>query len=420
MARTFVIVGAGLAGAKAAQGLREEGFDGRLVLLGAEAEPPYERPPLSKDYLRGEREHASTAVHEDGFYAAHDIELRTGTVVDALDTRAREVVAGGERLRYDRLLLATGARPRRLELAGGQLEGIHELRTLRDADGLRAALLPGARVIVVGAGWIGCEVAASARQLGCEVEVVEPLSAPLERVLGAQLGAVYRDLHAANGVAMHLGTGVVGFGGSERVGAVLTSDGRRLPCDLVVVGAGVTPRSELAGRAGIEVGDGIVVDEFLRTSAPDVFAAGDVAAAWQPSLGRRLRVEHWANALHHGLAAAHNMLGRRIACDRPPYFFSDQYDAGMEYSGFAEPGDELVVRGDLEAREFIAFWLREGAVVAGMNVNVWDVTNQIQALIRSGERVDRGRLADPDVGLDELLTARKARPSGVARAGTTA
>jgi 3-phenylpropionate/trans-cinnamate dioxygenase ferredoxin reductase subunit len=404
MTRTIVIVGAGLAGAKAAETLRDEGFDGRVVLLGAEPQAPYERPPLSKGYLRGDGERATPAVHDEGFYAAHDIELHTRAIVETIDAHAREVaVAGSGRLRYDRLLIATGARPRRLELAGGQLEGIHELRTLRDADDLRAALLPGRRVIVVGAGWIGCEVAASARQMGCEVAVVEPLSAPLERVLGAQIGAVYRDVHAANGVAMHLGTGVVGFGGSEHVSAVLTSDGRRLPCDLVVVGAGVTPRSELARRAGIDVGDGIVVDEFLRTSAPDVYAAGDGPAAWHPSLRRHVRVEHWANALHQGPAAARNMLDGHVGYDRLPYFFSDQYDVRMEYCGLAEPGDEVVVRGDLDTREFIAFWLREGAVVAGMSVNVDDVTDRVQALIRSGEHVDHARLADPDVALEELL-----------------
>jgi 3-phenylpropionate/trans-cinnamate dioxygenase ferredoxin reductase subunit len=411
MARTFVIVGAGLAGAKAAETLRDEGFDGRVILLGAEPEPPYERPPLSKDYLRGESERAKAAVHDEGFYAAREIELRTGVAVEALDMRSAEVVvAGGERIGYDRLLLTTGARPRRLELAGGQLDGIHELRTLQDADALRAALEPGARVVVVGAGWIGSEVAASARRLGCEVDVVEPLAVPLERVLGPQIGAVYRDVHAAHGVRMHLGRGVVGFGGSGRVSAVLTSEGQRLPCDVVVVGAGVAPRSELARRAGIEVGDGIVVDEYLQTSVPGVFAAGDVAAAWHPALGRRIRVEHWANALHQGPAAARNMLGKQTAYDRVPYFFSDQYEIGMEYSGLAGPGDELVVRGDLDAREFVAFWLRDGAVVAGMNVNVWDVAGQIQALIRSGGPVDRGRLADPAIALEEVL-------SGIAAGG---
>jgi 3-phenylpropionate/trans-cinnamate dioxygenase ferredoxin reductase subunit len=402
MTRTIVIVGAGLAGAKAAEALREEGFDGRVVLLGAEAQAPYERPALSKGYLRGD-ERATPAVHDEGFYAEHDIELHTRAAVETIDTQAGEVaVAGSGRLGYDRLLIATGARRRRLELAGGQLEGIHELRTLRDADELRAALVPGRRVIVVGAGWIGCEVAASARLMGCEVAVVEPLSAPLERVLGAQLGAVYRDIHADAGVAMHLGTGVVGFGGAEHVSAVLTSDGRRLACDLVVVGAGVIPRVELARRAQIDVDDGIVVDELLRTSAPDVYAAGDVAAAWHPSLGRRIRVEHWANALHQGPAAARNMLGREVAYDRLPYFFSDQYDVRMEYWGLGGPGDEVVVRGDLAAREFVAFWLHEEAVVAGMSVNVDDVGDEIQALIRSGERVDRARLADPDLA-EELL-----------------
>jgi 3-phenylpropionate/trans-cinnamate dioxygenase ferredoxin reductase subunit len=404
MAETFVIVGAGLAGAKAAQALRDEGFDGRVILLGAETEAPYERPPLSKDYLRGESERAKTAVHDEGYYAEHDIELRTGTPVEALDLSGGEVVvAGGERVGYDRLLLSTGARPRRLDVTGGQLDGIHELRTLADADALRAQLVPGARVVVVGAGWIGSEVAASARQLGCEVDVVEPLETPLARVLGPQIGAVYRDIHTAQGVRMHLGSGVAFFEGPERVRAVRTSDGERLACDLVLVGAGVAPRSELAQRAGIAVGDGILVDEYLRTSAPGVFAAGDVAGAQHPTLGQRVRVEHWANALNQGPAAARNMLGKLVAYDRVPYFFSDQYDVGMEYSGLARPDDEVVVRGDLDAREFIAFWLRDDAVVAGMNVNVWDVTDPIQALIRSGARVDRARLADPGVALEEVL-----------------
>ncbi len=410
-ARTFVIAGAGLAGAKAAQTLREDGFDGRIVLLGAERERPYERPPLSKDYLRGEVGREKVYVHDEGFYDAHDIELRTGVAVESLDTSSQHVlIAGGERLRYDRLLIATGARPRRLDLAGAQLDGIHELRTVGDSDTLRDRLRAAERVVVIGAGWIGCEVAASARQMGLEVDVVEPLSVPLERVLGTQVGGVFADIHADHGVRMHLGSTVTRFEGADRVSAVSTTDGESIACDLVLVGVGVSQRTEIAQRAGIEVADGIVVDEYLQTSVPDVFAAGDVAGAYHPLLRRSIRVEHWANALNQGPAAARNMLGEQVAYDRIPYFFSDQYDVGMEYSGHASQDDEVVLRGDPQAREFIAFWLRDGVVRAGMNVNVWDVTDAIQALIRSSAPIDRERLADPDVPLADLLPAPAREP----------
>jgi len=405
-ARTFVIAGAGLAGAKAAQTLREEGFDGRVVLLGAERERPYERPPLSKDYLRGETGRDKVYVHDEGFYDAHDIELRTGAEVQSLDASSREVhIAGGERLRYDRLLLATGARPRRLDLPGAQLEGIHELRTVGDSDTLRERLQAAERLVVVGAGWIGCEVAASARQMGLEVDVIEPLPVPLERVLGTRVGGVFADIHADHGARVHLGLGIAGFEGTDRVRAVRTADGESIACDLVVVGVGVSPRTEIAQRAGIEVADGIVVDEYLQTSVPGVFAAGDVANASHPLLRSRIRVEHWANALNQGPAAARNMLGEQVVYDRIPYFFSDQYDVGMEYSGHAGQHDEVVLRGDPRGREFIAFWLRDGLVRAGMNVNLWDVIDAIQALIRSSAPVDRERLADPAVPLADLLPA---------------
>ena len=402
----IVIAGAGLAGAKAAQTLREEGFDGRVVLLGAEPERPYERPPLSKDYLRGEAGLDKVYVHDAAFYDEHDIELRVGATAEKLDVTGREVVlAGGERLRYDALLLATGARPRRLTLPGAELDGVHELRTLADSRTLHERLQAGVRLAVVGAGWIGSEVAASARQMGAEVTVVEPLAVPLERVLGARVGAFYRDLHAEHGVRMLLGQGLAAFEGDGQVSAIRTDRGERIDCDLVVVGVGVIPRDELADRAGIEVADGVVVDEYLQTSRAGVFAAGDVARAHHPLLGTSVRVEHWANALNQGPAAARNMLGARIAYDRIPYFFSDQYDVGMEYSGHAAATDEVVLRGDPQKREFIAFWLRDGRVRAGMNVNVWDVTDPIQALIRAGEPVDRARLADPGTPLEELLPA---------------
>jgi len=399
---SVVIVGAGLAGAKAAQTLREDGFDGSVVLLGAERERPYERPPLSKDVLRGEAEPTTVYVHDEGFYDEQAIELRTDSPVAALDTAASAVVlVGGERVPYDRLLLTTGARPRRLTLPGAGLDGVCELRTLADAAALRERLQAGGRVAVVGAGWIGCEVAASARQMGLEVTVIEPLELPLQRALGPVLGAFYRDLHAERGVELLLERGVAAFEGDGAVTAVRTEDGTRVPCDLAVVGVGVTARDELAARAGIETADGILVDEFLQTSVPGVYAAGDVARAHHPLLGRSLRVEHWANALNQGPAAARNMLGGRTPYDRLPYFFSDQYDVGMEYTGHAAQWDDVVIRGDLAAREFIAFWLHERRVVAGMNVNVWDVGDDIKALIGSRGAVDRDRLADPAIGLGE-------------------
>ena len=401
--QTHVIVGAGLAGAKAAETLRQEGFDGRVVLVGAEDERPYERPPLSKDYLRGEVGREKVYVHDEGFYAEHDIELRPGRTVAGLDTSSREVeLDGGERLRYDRLLISTGAEPRRLSIPGAGLEGIHYLRSVQDSDVLRERLDRGGSVVVVGAGWIGAEVAASARQRGLDVTVVEPLAVPLERVLGAEVGGIYRDVHADHGVRMLLGTGVDAFEGDRALERVRISDGRELECDLAVVGIGVQPRSRLASEAALAVDDGIVVDEHLETGVPGVFAAGDVANAQHPFFGERIRVEHWANALNQGPVAARNMLGQSVAYERLPYFFSDQYDIGMEYLGFARSWDRVVFRGDPATREFIAFWLVGDRVVAGMNVNVWDVTDQIRALISSRVAVDDRRLADPDVPLAEL------------------
>jgi 3-phenylpropionate/trans-cinnamate dioxygenase ferredoxin reductase subunit len=400
---TFVIVGASLAGAKAAETLRAEGFDGRLLLVGAEAERPYERPPLSKEYLRGEAGRDKVYVHGEGFYAEHQIEMRLGRTAIELDVDGREVTLDdGERLRYDGLLLATGAEPRRLAIPGGDLNGVFYLRSVENSDLLRERLDRGGAVVVVGAGWIGAEVAASARQRGLAVTVVEPRSVPLEGVLGHEVGAVYRDIHADHGVRMLPGTGVEAFEGVGAVERVRTSDGRELDCDFVVVGIGVEPRTRLAEQAGIATGDGILVDEHLRTSVPGVFAAGDVANAHHPLYGERIRVEHWANALHQGPAAAQNMLGRATAYDLVPYFFSDQYDVGMEYAGFARDWDRVVFRGDPASREFIAFWLRDDRVVAGMNVNVWDVTDHIQRLIRARVPVDDRRLVDADVPLEAL------------------
>jgi 3-phenylpropionate/trans-cinnamate dioxygenase ferredoxin reductase component len=402
--QTFVIAGASLAGAKAAEELREQGFDGRVILIGEEPERPYERPPLTKDYLRGEAEREKAYVHPAGFYEEREIELETGTKVSAIDPGTSRVLLDDNReIAYDALLLTTGATPRRLRVPGAELDGVHYLRTLGDSDALRARLDAGGRVVVVGAGWVGSEFAASARQCGLEVTVIDPLALPGERIFGAEVGAFYRDVHLRHGVEMLLGRGVEAFEGDGRVRRVRLSDGARVECDFVVVGVGVAPRGELAADAGLAAENGIVVDERLVSSVPNIYAAGDVASAWHPFYGRRIRVEHWANALNQGPAAARSMLGRDVAYDRIPYFFSDQYDTGMEYSGYAERWDEVVLRGDPAAGEFVAFWLGDRRVLAGMNVNVWDVNQQVQELIRSRHPVDPRALADPATPLDSLV-----------------
>ena len=404
----FVIVGASLAGAKAAETLRAEGFEGRVVLIGEETERPYERPMLSKEYLRGDKPAAKLYVHEEGFYAENDIELLTGTRVASLDAAAHEItLEDGSRMPYSRLLLSTGATPRRIPVPGAELQGVRYLRRMSDSDALRAAIKAASRVVVIGAGWIGSEVAASARQLGAEVSVVAPDAVPLERVLGPLLGGVYRDLHAEHGVDLHLSTQIEAIVGNDAAQGVRTTNGLVIEGDLVVVGVGVSPRDELAQYAGLTLDNGIVVDEFLRTSAPDVFAAGDVASAWNPMYNRHIRMEHWANALNQGQTAARNMLSQDsqiTAYTKLPYFYSDQYDLGMEYNGYASDWDRVVVRGDLAAREFLAFWLKDGRVLAGMNANVWDQGDDIKALVRSGAAVDADRLADLSIPLGDLAT----------------
>ena len=411
--QTFVIVGASLAGAKAAETLREQGFAGRVVLIGDDPERPYERPPLTKEYLRDEAPREKAYVHAESFYAEHDIELLRGTAATALDpARKRVTLDDGHELGYDRLLLSTGAQPRRISIPGAELAGVYYLRTFADCDALRARLETAGAVVVIGAGWIGSEFAASARQLGSEVTIIEPASVPLERVLGPEVGGVYRDLHRDHGVALALGSGVAAFEGDEEVRRVTTDDGRSFDCDYVVVGIGAVPDGRLAQGAGLTVDDGIVVDERLRTSAPDVYAAGDVASAWHPFYGRHVRVEHWSNALNQGPAAARAMLGETVSYDRIPYFFSDQYDIGMEYSGLATDWDQVVFRGDPASREFVAFWLQEQRVVAGMNVNVWDVNEHVQALIRSRRAVATAELVDPDTALASLAGEGEAGAQG--------
>jgi NADPH-dependent 2,4-dienoyl-CoA reductase/sulfur reductase-like enzyme len=402
----YVIVGASLAGAKAAETLRDEGFDSMIVLVGEEVERPYERPPLSKGYLLGKAAKSSIYVHEEGWYAAHDVDLLLGTVVTGIDRSGRRVeLADGSTITYDRLLLTTGASPRKLVVPGGDLGCVRYLRTAGDSERLGAALADAAQVVIVGAGWIGLEVAAAAREQGCEVTVVEPEPGPLLRSIGPEMGETFADLHRAHGVTFRFGEAVSELRGSDgRVVAAVTSAGAELPADLVLVGIGAVPNTTLATMAGLEVDNGVIVDAALRTSDEAIYAAGDVANMFNPLLGRRIRVDHWANALHGGQAAARSMLGQEVSYDRVPYFYSDQYDLGMETSGLPEPGhyDQVVYRGNRESLEFIAFWLADEAVVAGMNVNVWDVTDDIQALIQSGRKVEIARLTDPDVPLADV------------------
>ena len=401
--RTLAIVGASLAGAKAAEAARDAGFDGRVLLIGDEAGAPYERPPLSKDVLRGDKDTDTTRVHAEGFYAEHSIQHIHDRVV-SLDPNARTIgLAGGETLTFDSAVLATGAAPRRLDTPGADLAGVHYLRTIDDSVRLSDAIRAASRVAVVGAGWIGSEVAASARQMGADVVLVDPAPVPLHRVLGDEIGAVFAALHADHGVDLRLGTGVAELRGTKTVEAVVLDDGRVEPADVVVVGVGVTPRTELADAAGLRVDNGIVVDEHLATGVPGLFAAGDVANAWHPHYRRHLRVEHWANALNQGITAGRNAAGQTDSYTRLPYFFSDQYDLGMEYVGYGDANDDVTIRGDRDAREFIAFWHRDGKVTAAMNVNIWDVVDDLKAIIEARRVIDPARLGDPAVPLADLL-----------------
>jgi 3-phenylpropionate/trans-cinnamate dioxygenase ferredoxin reductase subunit len=401
---TLAIIGASLAGAKAAEGAREAGYGGRIFLIGEEQSAPYERPPLSKEILRGEKDITDARVHADGFYDEHEIELVTDAAV-SIDTFDRTVaLASGSSIPFDTAVVATGAVPRRLEIAGADLPGVHYLRTADDAVRLREAIRGASRVAVVGAGWIGSEVAASARQMGAEVMLIDPAATPLQRVLGDRIGRAFASLHADNGVDLRLRTGVKELRGGRRVEAVVLSDGRTEPADVVVAGIGVDPRTELADAAlGMRVDNGVVVDHHLATNIDGVYAAGDVANAWHPHYHRFLRVEHWANALNQGATAGHNAAGGTEVYRRLPYFFSDQYDLGLEYVGHGRNDDSLIVRGDLDGGKFIAFWHRDGKVSAAMNVNTWDVGEDLNALITAGSAVDLTRLADADIPLGDVV-----------------
>ncbi len=390
----IVIVGASLAGANAALALRDQGFDGSIALIGEESHPPYERPPLSKAVLLGEADEPDWVRPEKGDLASAGLDLALGTVATRIDRAGKLVVAGGAEYPYDTLLLATGSAARRLDLPHADLPGIHTLRTLDDSLGLRARLTAGARVVVVGAGWIGCEAAAAARSHGCQVTVVEPMAQPLMRVVGGQVGEAFAALHREHGVDLRLGTQVTGFAGAGSVAEVRLEGGATLPADTVIVGVGAAPNIALADAAGLELASGgVAVDAALRSSDADIYAVGDIAAHAHPAYAERIRVEHWATALDQGKHVAANLLGASKPYTKRPFFFSDQYGLGCEYRGHADPTtDRLLIRGDLQGRDFTAFWLRDGAVAAALNVNQWDDGDWLQELVDTGRPVSDDEL----------------------------
>jgi NADPH-dependent 2,4-dienoyl-CoA reductase/sulfur reductase-like enzyme len=403
----IVIIGGGLGGAKAAQALRDKGYSGSITLVGAENLLPYERPPLSKSYLAGQSEFDAAIVHPADWYDANNVGLRSGVRVTAIDAGARQVTLDdGTSLDYDKLLLATGALPRRLTLPGADADGVLYLRTREDSDAIRATFGAQRRLVIIGAGWIGLEVAAAARQAGTEVTVVEMAELPLLAVLGPELAQVFADLHREHGVDLRLGATLeVITVDAGRATGVRLGDGTTVDADAVVVGIGAAPDVALAEAAGLDVDNGVLVDAALRTSDADIYAVGDIANHDHPVLGMRIRVEHWAAALNQPTTAAAAMLGAHTSYTALPYFFSDQYDLGMEYVGHAPKGSyaQVVVRGDLAAREFVAFWLDDSdRIKASMNVNVWDVVDEVKPLIAAGTVVDPVRLADPSVPYPEL------------------
>ncbi len=416
--QTFVIVGAGLAGAKAAEALREQGFGGRIVLIGEEVERPYERPPLSKDYLRGESEKEKIYVHSASWYAEHDVDLCHATRATAID-RSEHLVSCdvGRPVVYDKLLLATGASPRLLPVPGADPHRVFHLRRVEDCEQLKVTWKTASRVAIVGAGWIGLELAAAARAAGLDVIVMDSAELPLLRVMGREAAALFAALHRRHGVDLRLGVHVEQITGDDplRATGVRLADGRHVDADLVVAGVGAVPNTGLAQAAGLVIDNGVKVDEHLRSSDPDIFAAGDVANAFHPLLGKHIRVEHWANALNQPAVVATSMLGGGAVYDRVPYFFSDQYELGMEYRGYVEPDeyDEVVFRGDSDKLELVVFWLEDHTVLAGMNVNVWDQSDTINALVGSRQRVDSARLADSNIPLADVVaeTGNDGQPS---------
>jgi 3-phenylpropionate/trans-cinnamate dioxygenase ferredoxin reductase component len=404
---SFVIVGGGMAGAVAAQTLREEGFDGKITMLAQEPNAPYERPPLSKDYLQGKAERDSIFVHPEPWYAEHAVELSLGSAVTSLDPASRTVTtAAGERLSYDKLLLATGSKPRHLDVPGADLDGVYYLRNVEDSDRLKIKFAEAKRVVIIGAGWIGLETAAAARAAGLDVTLLVSGDLPLEHVLGPEVAPIFDELHRSHGVDLRYRTTAVELTGRHgTVTGVMLSDGTRIDSNMIIVGVGVAPRTELAAAAGLKIDNGIVVDEHLRTSDPDIFAAGDIAQTYSPRLGRHIRVEHWANARRQGAVAAKAMLGQDAVDVRPSYFFTDQYDLSMEYTGDIGPAgyDRVIFRRHTDSNEMIVFWLYEQRIQAGMNINIWDVADDIDRLIQSARPINTDDLGNPAIPLGNLL-----------------
>ena len=404
---TFVIVGGGLAGAKAVEALRDNGFDGQILLFADEPHLPYERPPLSKEYLAGKKSLTDFTVQNSDWYFDQKVDLRLGSRVSSLDRAAHTVgLRDGTAVRYDKLLLATGSASRRPPIPGSEADGVHYLRSYDDAELLNSVLTEGSSLAVVGAGWIGLEVTAAARQRGVAVTVVEAAKQPLVAALGEKVGEVFANLHRDHGVDLRLQAEVEEISAADGTATGLRMrDGSTVAADAVLVAVGAKPNVELAEQAGLSMGDGgVLVDASLCTSDPDIYAVGDIAAAEHPLFGTRIRTEHWANALKQPAVAAAGMLGKPGEYAELPYFFTDQYDLGMEYAGHAPDFERVVFRGDVAGREFVAFWLDgDNRVLAGMNVNIWDVLDDVKALIRSRSAVDPDRLADPQSPLADLL-----------------
>ena len=406
MPETFVIVGASLAGGGAAAALRQEGFDGRVILIGAEPQPPYERPPLSKDYLRGESSFERALVQPPDFYDDNDVETRFGVRATRVDAAEKVVeLDGGERIPYDKLLVATGSRNRRFPVPGLDLEGVYSLRTVADSDRIRAEIAPGRKAVVVGMGFIGSEVAASLRQSGLDVVVVDRNKVPLRRVLGEEVGRVIEGIHRDHGTSMVFEDTVAAFEGAGRVERVTTGRGRRIECDFVVVGLGVEPVTDLLSGTGAGTDNGVVVDEYCRTGVEGIYAAGDVANHYHPVFGRRIRVEHWQNALKQGPAAARNMLEKGEPYEEVPWFWSDQYEYNLQYAGFHTDWDELVVRGSMEERNFVAFYRKDRRVLAAVAVNRGKDLRRSMPLIKAREPLDAAKLCDLDIDLRALAGA---------------
>lgn len=399
----FVIVGASLAGGSAAATLRDEGFDGDITLIGREPQPPYERPPLSKEYLRGEQPFEESLVRPPGYYADNGIEARLGVDARGVDPGAHVVeLADGNRVPYDKILIATGSRNRRFPIPGLDLEGIYDLRTVEDCDRIRKEIAPGRRAAVVGMGFIGSEVASSLRQMGVEVVAVEGSKFPLARVLGEEVGRIMERIHRDHGVEMIFEDSVSGFEGTGRVERIVTKGGRRIDCDFAVVGVGVEPVTDIVTDSSVDIDNGIVVDEYCRTNVEGVFAAGDVTNHYHPVFRQRMRVEHWHNALNQGAAAARNMMGRTSVYDEIHWFWSDQYDHNIQYAGFHRDWDQLVVRGSLQDRDFIAFYVKDAIVVAAAGMNRGRDIRRATQLIRQGTAADPTQLADDDLDLRKL------------------